>query len=88
MEQGKEQVDVLVEKLNKFEKLLKDEKRNRFRLEEDLKNYKTIIVPTLEKNLEDKESICKTAFIENISLQKKANEAVIYFNLGPRFKNV
>jgi hypothetical protein len=75
-----EKLDVLVEKLNKFENLLKVEKRNRFRLEDDLKNYKTIIVPTLEKNLEDKESLCKTAFIENISLQKKANEAVLFFN--------
>lgn len=73
-----DKIENMIKRLDQYEVQLKDEKKVRMRLEEEVRNYRTIIVPTLEKNIEDKESLCKTAFIENIKLEKIAmNKLVI-----------
>jgi hypothetical protein len=69
-----EKVNVLMNKLNQFETTLKDERKQRLKLEDEVKNYKTITIPSLERNLEDKESLCKSVFIEKIRLEKTVLE--------------
>jgi DNA repair exonuclease SbcCD ATPase subunit len=70
MSNDNEKINILMEKLNKLELTLKDERKLRLKLEEEIKNYKTTIIPSIEKDLEDKESLCKSAFIEKIRLER------------------
>ncbi len=66
-----DKIDLLINKLNQYENNLKDERKLRIKLEEEINNYKNIVIPTLEKQIEDKESFFKSAFIENISLKRE-----------------
>jgi hypothetical protein len=69
-----EKVNVLMNKLQQFETNIKEERKQRLKLEEEVKNYKTITIPTLERDLEEKESLCKSAFIEKVRLERTVLE--------------
>jgi len=63
-------INVLMEKISILETTLLEEREKRFKYEEDLKILKTLTIPNLEKQLEEKESLCRTVFIEKIRIEK------------------
>jgi hypothetical protein len=67
-------IDKLIEKIEILEGSLKEERKIRLKAEEELKNYKMITVPNLQKDLEEKELLCKSIFIEKINLEKEVIE--------------
>lgn len=69
-----EKVDKLMNKLETLEGALKDERKIRIKLEEELKECKQITIPILQKQLEDKDALLKTVFIDKIRLEKESME--------------
>jgi hypothetical protein len=74
-------IEVLLEKINKLEISNKEERKNRIKAEEDLRNYRMITVPNLQKELEEKEKLCKYAFIEKIKLESEYLEKIKKVNI-------
>jgi hypothetical protein len=72
--QNEEKIDILMNKLTFLENAIKEERKLRFKCEEELKNLKTLTIPNLEKQLEEKESLLKTTFIEKIRLEKELHD--------------
>lgn len=71
-EEGK--INFLMEKISVLENSLFEEREKRLKFEEELKILKTFSIPNLEKQLEEKESLCRTVFIEKIRLEKDLAE--------------
>jgi hypothetical protein len=65
--------DILMNKLTMLEEAFKEERRIRLSHENELKNLKKISIPNLEKQLEDKENLLKSTFIEKIKIEKMIN---------------
>ncbi len=65
-----EKINVLIEKISILEKTLFEEREKRFKFEEELKILKSLSIPNLEKQLEEKELLCRTVFIEKIRIEK------------------
>jgi hypothetical protein len=65
--------DLLMNKLTQLEEAFKEERRIRLTQETELKNLKKITIPNLEKQLEDKENLLKSTFIEKIKIEKMMN---------------
>lgn len=65
--------DLLMNKFTQLEEAFKEERRIRVTQETELKNLKKITMPNLEKQLEDKENLLKSTFIEKIKIEKMMN---------------
>jgi hypothetical protein len=65
--------DLLMNKFTQLEEAFKEERRIRVTQETELKNLKKITIPNLEKQLEDKENLLKSTFIEKIKIEKMMN---------------
>jgi hypothetical protein len=79
--QGEDKIDILMSKVSQFETALKEERKTRFKIEEELKNYKTISIPNYQKQLEDKEGLLKATFVDKIKIEKELinREKNVYF---------
>jgi len=71
---SEDKIDFLMNKITQLEEAFKEERKFRFSAEEELKNLKTITINNLQKQLEEKESIVKTLFIEKIQITKELLE--------------
>lgn len=65
--------DLLMNKFTQLEEAFKEERRIRVTQETELKNLKKITIPNLEKQLEHKENLLKSTFIEKIKIEKMMN---------------
>ena len=68
-----DKLDILMNKLTQLEEAFKQERIIRLSREEENKNLKTITIPNLEKQIEEKEIMFKNIFIEKIKLEKQMN---------------
>lgn len=79
-----DKINILMNKINTLENGFKEERRIRFKLEEELKNYNLITIPNFQKQLEEKESLLKTTFIEKVKIEKEflelAKNVNIFYN--------
>lgn len=66
-----DKIDMLMNKLSQLEDAFKEERRIRITLEEEVRGLKKITIPNLQKQLEEKESLLKTTFIDKIKLEKQ-----------------
>ena len=71
---SEDKIDFLMNKITQLEEAFKEERKFRFSAEEELKNLKTITINNLQKQLEEKESMVKTLFIEKIQITKELLE--------------
>lgn len=69
-----DKIDMLMNKLSLLEEAFKEERRIRIACEEELKTLKKITLTNLQKQLEEKESLLKTTFIDKIKLEKQLLE--------------
>jgi len=67
-------INVLMEKISILENSLSKERENKLKFEEESKILKTLTIPNLEKQLDEKESLCRTVYIEKIRIEKDFNE--------------
>lgn len=74
MSYQEEKINFLMEKISILENSLFEEREKRLKFEDELKITKTLTIPNLEKQLEEKESLCRTVFIEKIRLEKDLSE--------------
>lgn len=74
MSSQEDKMNILMEKINILENSLLEEREKRMKYEEDLKIFKTLTIPNLEKQLEEKESLCRTVFIEKVRVEKALME--------------
>jgi hypothetical protein len=68
---SEDKIDFLMNKITQLEEAFKEERKIRFSAEEEIKNIKTITINNLQKQLEEKESMVKTLFIEKIQITKE-----------------
>lgn len=73
-EEGK--INFLMEKISVLENFLFEEREKRLKFEDELKILKTLTIPNLEKQLEEKENLCRTVFIEKIRIEKDLTEKI------------
>ena len=71
---SEDKIDFLMNKVTQLEEAFKEERKFRFSAEEELKNLKIITIKNLQKQLEEKESMLKTLFIEKIQVTKELFE--------------
>ena len=71
---SEDKIDFLMNKISQLEEAFKEERKFRFSAEEELKNLKNITIQNLQKQLEEKESMLKTLFIEKIQITKELYE--------------
>jgi len=76
MSSKEEKINFLMEKISVLENSLFEEREKRMKFEDELKILKTLTIPNLEKQLEEKESLCRTVFIEKIRLEKDLTEKI------------
>lgn len=69
-----EKINTLMEKINILEETLSTEREKRIKFEEELTTLKNFTLPNLEKTLEEKESLCRTVFIEKVRMEKEFQE--------------
>lgn len=74
MSSQEEKINVLMSKITTLETSLMDEREKRMKYEDELKVYKNHTIPNLEKQLEDKESLIRTVFIEKVRIEKELYE--------------
>jgi hypothetical protein len=78
-----EKINTLMEKINNLEKSLLDEREKRIKYEKELNDIKNFTLPKLEKTLEEKESLCRTSFIERVRIEKEFKEKLKEKNQNP-----
>ena len=71
-----EKINFLMGKISMLENSLFEEREKRLKFQDELKILKTLTIPNLEKQLEEKESLCRTVFIEKIRLEKDLSEKI------------
>jgi hypothetical protein len=71
-----EKINTLMEKINNLEKSLLEEREKRVKYEKELNDIKNFTLPKLEKTLEEKESLCRTSFIERVRIEKEFKEKI------------
>jgi hypothetical protein len=71
---SEDKIDFLMNKITELEEAFKEERKYRISSEEELKNLKTITNKNLQKQLDEKESMVKTLFIEKIQITKELLE--------------
>jgi hypothetical protein len=76
MSSQEEKINFLMEKISFLENTLMDEREKKLKYDDELKILKTLTIPNLEKQLEEKEILCRTVFIEKIRIEKELSEKV------------
>ena len=71
-----EKINILMEKINILENSLSNEREKRIKYEDELNNLKSYVLPNLEKTLDEKESLCRTSFIERVRIEKELQEKI------------
>lgn len=69
-----DKIDFLMNKITDLEEAFREERKFRYAAEEELKNLKNITVKNIQKQLDEKESMVKTLFIEKIQIMKELIE--------------
>lgn len=80
MSTEEEKMNFLMEKISILENSLMEEREKKLKFEDELKILKTLTVPNLEKQLEEKEVLCRTVFIEKIRIEKDLSEKIKFVN--------